>query len=294
MGVTEATGIDIDQIPQTDEELSVASNEEIRARFILEVASQLDYWISEPAWKVGAESGGGISGWRERRANKKAGLDLASKIDVDDFADAAGYLALSEFISYAARYEGERQIRHLIELCNGEEDKLTQTPLEESMDPYRPGQGVLLEEMVKRSLPSSIPPSLLFEETATLCDLVYLTFPDGQQCLNEKAELFGQSMLGMPPHTPYETRLQIPDLDDLPLTEQLETHAALAVAPFNIQVMEHCYALLLGESPDPGIITDGPISRNGGLDGFSSAMFNTTFIKVAAHDMAFLAQLEGF
>jgi len=294
VGVAGAAGLSgVDQFPISEEKLAVAENRELRATFIFYIASQLNKWVTGPIWEDGSgvQLETGLSAWRERRASKKAGKELARQIELDDFVDAAGYLAQAEMIISSAFYDSLKQTDLVLELCDDEESP--KTPLVESMQPYRPDQGRFFEEMLKDTLPTSVPLLQLFEETSDLFDLIYLNYEDGVERLEDRHENFSSAGLGGIVATPLETRLRIPDLDGaMSFREQAEASTTLSMMPFNIQVMEHCYAIMLGEKPDPGIITDGPISRHGRLDGFRVMLINSEMIGSANYDTEILARIS--
>lgn len=255
------------QLPISESELVSADSHALQASYGAKIAVQLDELIRQPVWAVGSAPLG--SGWREqrkeRKAIKEARRELAAEVTLDRFADAVGYLAQAQIAEMLAMDAALKQQRLIIEQCQGRENELTQSPLKESVQPFRPDQASFLpREVLRVTFLTVTDPSPLFEETAGLYDLIFLTHAEGKEAVKEVPLRYGREDFWWTV-TPFSTRLQVP-LDDMPIAEQLDTHLFRSLDPFNLQVLEHCYSILLGEFPEPGVITDGPIARHGGLN----------------------------
>ncbi len=278
-GLARGAGLSsISELPMFEEDFVDYDRRLIPTSYCAHVSTYVDLLIRRPVWAEAKMPLG--SGWfterKEKRAVKQAGRELAAEIEMDDFVNAVSYMAHAEAVSWIAFGEALAQRDLVIELCQGREEELLHTPLEESMRPYRPGDGNVLELFAQMKPLSSIAVEPLFEETATLFDLTWMSHADGLDAMKEYPTRLWQGVLGGNAATPYATRLQQPGLlgDHMSLKEQLEGHPALSLQPFNIQVVEHCYSILLGEEPSEGIITDGPIGRHGGLAGLGASQLS--------------------
>lgn len=297
--ILESNGlISADCIPTFDR-LEGADEHQLRALFSYRIAVRIDDWISEPAWaprdSLQASSRPDPAAWRQLRSSKKASRSLRKKISHQSFAYAVGYLAKAEIALYLAWHNAYRQRADILKEMTESTAELGRMPLSTSSKPFRPYIDETYEKAIGQGLPSPTRVEPLFEETAYLYDLIFLTHQDGIERLHERTPEFRRSTLGSTNSTPYESRLSDPDWrgtsGDEPFSDILDQHINYSLSPFAIQVMEHCYAILSGSVPQPGILLSGPISENGGLDAFFGFAQSRALISASYYDGQVLGRI---
>lgn len=273
---------EVGRLPQTDEELAVAEPRDVLCSYALNMALYVENLIENPLWETASDptkASPGFKGWKERRTSKKSSKQLASRIEDSAFYEATSYWGRASLVILRAFVENVRQVNALEEMLGEDGGADGRTPLQDSVAPYRPNRGELGEELVVTNFPTDQDLPELFEQTAVLYDLPFLSHEDGVERMKDLDGSVQAAALGGIVSSPYATRLQIPDINDRTFSELISPQPVHSMLPFVVQVHEHIYSILLGRSIEPGIILDGPIRELGGLGAFHATMISNQAIE---------------